>query len=331
MPFLEHSFPGGKGPGTHVKRLEFHMSYTCNQDCIFCSESVRMRQYQNHPLSYKEMVQTITRKRLEGCEHITFVGGEPTIHPDFLKLLSAAKRLEYKTLLITNGVRLSEFDFSAKALPLLDEIVFSIHGPNPKVHDGLGKSKGSFNRLMTALDLIERSNSKPFVLTNTVVTKENFEFLEETIDLLSSRSAVRHLLISNLAPDGNALTFYLDQVVSIKELSSLAPRLVSIAENRKKIIRFFGMPLCALGEVWKSSNDLYWDSRTNVERTTSHGKVELEDTWNYTPQRMRFFPEICASCPARGKECWGIFRVYHKHFGETELSPLKAPLEYAVK
>lgn len=315
----------------HIKRLEFHMSYVCNQDCVFCSESVRMRQYQNHPLSYKEMVQTITRKRLEGCEHITFVGGEPTIHQDFLKLLQAAKRLKYKTLLITNGIRLSEPRFASRALPLLDEIVFSIHGPNSEIHDELGQSVGSFNKLMKALDLIEVSNYKPFVLTNTVVTRKNFKFLEETVNFLSSKSAVRHLLISNLAPDGNALAHYLDQVVSIKELGALASQLVPIAESRGKIIRFFGIPLCSLGEAWESSNDLYWDSRTNVERATSHGKVELEDTWNYTPHRMRFFPEICDSCPVREKRCWGVFRIYHKHFGESELNPLSVSLEYAIK
>jgi MoaA/NifB/PqqE/SkfB family radical SAM enzyme len=306
-----------------IKRLEFHMSYVCNQDCVFCSESVRMRQYQDHPLSYKEMVETITRKRREGCEHITFVGGEPTVHPAFLKLLRASKKLSYKTLLITNGIKLAQTDFSSEALPLLDEIVFSIHGPNAAIHDDLAKSSGSFEKLMFALNLIEKSKHKPFVLTNTVVTRHNLDFLEETIALLTDKSAVRHCLISNLAPDGNALAHYLDQAVRLRDLGKLAPRLVQIAQSRGKIIRFFGIPLCSLGESWEASNDLYWDSRTNVERATAHGKVGLEDTWNYTPQRMRFFPEICGSCSAREKQCWGVFRIYSKHFGTSELSPLQ--------
>ncbi len=287
-----------------------------------------MRQYQKHPLSYKEMIETVTRKRREGCEHITFVGGEPTVHPDFLKLLSASKRLGYATLLITNGVKLSEEAFSAKALPLLDEIVLSVHGSNSKVHDDLAQAPGSFEKLWKALELIEKSEKKPFVLTNTVVTQKNFGDLEKTIDVLTRRPAVRHCLISNLAPDGNALSRYLEQVVKIEELGRLAPRLVNLGQRRGKIIRFFGIPLCSLGEAWESSNDLYWDSRTNVERATSHGQVALEDTWNYTPQRMRFFPDVCASCPVREKKCWGVFRAYHKHFGESELRVWEASLSH---
>ncbi len=313
-------------PKRPIKRLEFHMSYVCNQECVFCSESVRMRQYQKHPLSYKEMIETITRKRREGCEHITFVGGEPTVHPDFLKLLSAAKRLGYATLLITNGAKLSGERFSAKALPLLDEIVLSVHGSEPRIHDDLAQSPGSFKKLWKALELMEKAGQRPFVLTNTVVTQKNINDLERTVKVLTNHSVVKHCLISNLAPDGSALSHYLEQVVKIEELGSRAPRLVEIAQKRGKIIRFFGMPLCALGGAWESSNDLYWDSRTNVERATSHGQVALEDTWNYTPQRMRFFPDICASCPAREKKCWGVFRVYHKHFGESGLKPWEASL-----
>ena len=302
-----------------VKRLEFHMSYVCNQDCVFCSESVRMRQYQKRPLSYKEMVETITRKRREGCEHITFVGGEPTVHPDFLKLLAASKKLGYATLLITNGAKPSELRFVAESLPLLDEIVLSVHGSNSKVHDDLAQSPGSFEKLWKALGLIEKAKKRPFVLTNTVVTQKNINDLVKTINVLAEHPVVRHCLVSNLAPDGDALLHYDEQVVRISELGRLAPQLVEIARSRGKIIRFFGMPLCSLGEAWEASNDLYWDSRTNVERATSHGQVTLEDTWNYTPKRMRFFPDLCAPCPAREKKCWGVFRIYHKHFGESEL------------
>ncbi|MBI3288381.1 MAG: radical SAM protein [Elusimicrobia bacterium] len=305
-----------------IKRLEFHMSYKCNSHCIFCSESVRMAKYEDSPVTFAEMIRTVTRKRREGCVHITFVGGEPTIHPRFLDLLAATKRLGYSTLLITNGVRLASPDFCAKALPLLDEIVFSVHGHTPQLHDALARSPGSFLKVTSALKNIETFEKRPFVLTNTVVTRHNLGELPRIIEFLASFEAVRHCLVSNLAPDGSALKDYAEQAVRVGDIGALAPELAAIARARGVALRFFGMPLCVLGPQWRLSNDLHWDSRTNVERATVDGKATLEDTWNYTPQRMRHFPSECEGCVMKGK-CWGVFKTYFDRFGGDELRALK--------
>ena len=64
-----------------------------------------------------------------------------------------------------------------------------------------------------------------------------------------------------------------------------------LAAERDVVLRYFGMPLCVLGEAWEDSNDLHWNPRTNVERAfVDGGKTGLEDTWNYTPERMRYYP-----------------------------------------
>lgn len=307
-----------------VKRLEFHMSYICDQKCIFCSESVRMDTHVKSPLSLEEMVRVVLRKRKEGCEHITFVGGEPTVVPEFLGLLKAVKKLGYKTLLITNGGRLADRKFASKALPLLDEIVLSIHGHTPALHDKLVVEPGSFKKLMSAFDLIGRAKRKPFVITNTVVLQQNIADIRDIVDFLTRIPVVDHVLLSNIAPDGSALANYRKQSIRIKQLGDRAPELSRIAKDRGVVLRFFGMPLCVLGSAWENSNDLHWNPRTNVERAFVDGKTGLEDTWNYTPERMRHYTEKCGTCDWKGGDkCVGVFKTYYDHFGDEELTPVR--------
>ncbi|MFH2205051.1 MAG: radical SAM protein [Elusimicrobiota bacterium] len=304
-----------------VKRLEFHMSYACSQKCVFCSESVRMKTHQRSPLSLEEMARVALRKRKEGCEHITFVGGEPTVVPQFLDFLKVTRKLGYKTLLITNGGRLADPAFAAQVLPRLDEIVLSIHGHTPELHDELTGRKGSFAKLMTVFERIAQAGSRPFTMTNTVVLKRNIGPVREIVDFLTRLPAVEHCLLSNIAPDGRALEDYLKQAIRIKELGDLAPEFSRLAAERKTALRYFGMPLCVLGPAWRDSNDLYWNPRTNVERAVVGGEVGLEDTWSYTPERMRYFPEKCGECGLRD-QCWGLFREYYDRFGDEELTPV---------
>jgi len=307
-----------------VKRLEFHMSYVCNQTCIFCSESVRMDTHVRSPLTLEEMVRVVLRKRKEGCEHITFVGGEPTVVPQFLDLLKVTKKLGYKTLLITNGGRMSQDKFALEALPLLDEMVISIHGHTSELHDTLVHEELSFKKINKLFGMLGRMKQKPFVITNTVVLKQNIAHVSDIVGYLSGVAAVDHILLSNIAPDGRALEHYLDQAIRLSELGKLAPRLSAAAVRGGKVLRYFGMPLCVLGEAWEDSNDLHWNPRTNVERAFIDGKAGLEDTWNYTPERMRYYPAKCGGCAWKSKEkCVGVFQTYYEHFGDGDLSPVR--------
>jgi MoaA/NifB/PqqE/SkfB family radical SAM enzyme len=270
------------------------------------------------------MVRVVLRKRKEGCDHITFVGGEPTVVPQFLDLLKVTKKLGYKTLLITNGGRMSQEKFALEALPLLDEMVISIHGHTPELHDTLVNEEMSFEKINKLFGMLGRMKKKPFVITNTVVLRQNIDKINDIVGYLSAVPAVDHILLSNIAPDGRALKGYLDQAIRLGELGKIASKLSGIAKKNDKVLRYFGMPLCVLGDAWEDSNDLHWNPRTNVERAFIDGKAGLEDTWNYTPERMRYYPPKCDGCAWKSREkCVGVFQTYFDNFGDEELTPVR--------
>ena len=64
-----------------------------------------------------------------------------------LSPLMLAKKLQMRTSIGTIGTMLSRREFAQRALPYLDEALFSLHGPSAEIHDSLTRRKGSFERV----------------------------------------------------------------------------------------------------------------------------------------------------------------------------------------
>lgn len=304
-----------------IRRFEFHISAICDQKCTFCSEAVRMKTYQREPISYRDMIETLIRKRRDGCEHVTFTGGEPMIVPKFLDVLSAAKRLGYKTYATTDGSQLADPKFAAAAYPLFDELCISIHASNAALHDELGGAPGSFAKVQKAVENLERLGAGTYLFSNTVVVQRNLHDIEATVAMLAGWKPLRHLTISNLAPDGAALKNFDSLVPRLRDIGALVPKIAKIARAAGKKMRFFGVPLCFFGRDWDLPNDLHWTPRVTVERGTTDGKVGLHEIVSPHPGRLRAYSPKCKTC-AVSDRCWGVFKKYLDHFGDEELVAL---------
>lgn len=304
-----------------MKRLEFHISYTCTNNCSFCSESERMKEFNKKPVSLREIKKVLTQKRKEGFDFVNLTGGEPTIHPDFLEIIRFAKKIGYKIYVGTNGTMLARFDFCKKAVPYLDEISLSIHGHNAGVHDSLVGRRGAFDGIRSSinnLDQLEFSNR----LANVVATRKNFGYLEDILDFLS-RNKFKQVLFSNVAPEGDGLNNFTDLEVRMSDWRRKAGKLKKISGTADVPIRFFGLPICALGDAKLLSNDMYWDGRATVERGVSEkNDVMLSEIKDLHPIRNRVKTDTCKKC-IYDNLCYGVFAEYVKNFGSKELKPFK--------
>jgi MoaA/NifB/PqqE/SkfB family radical SAM enzyme len=303
-----------------IRRLEFHVSYACTQDCSFCSESSRLARWRGSPLKPAEIARVLAVKRRQGFGHLTLTGGEPTLYPGFLGVLAAAKRLGFSTYVTSNGCRLAEPGFARRALPLIDELCLSVHGDSPELHDGLTRTPGSFSRLRRAFALAA-ARPKLFLLTNTVVTRRNFSRLEGILRFIFGLGPVRHCLLSQVAPEGRGVRDYGRTAVPLAWWRRKLPALARLAQKRGAVLRVFGIPLCALGRRWECSNDLYFSPRVTVERALIGGAAGLAEITSLEPVRRRAKAAACAGCAAR-KSCAGVFRLHLRELGTAGLRPL---------
>lgn len=301
-----------------MNRLEFHISYICVNTCSFCSEHDRMEEFKKSPVSLAEIKKVLVAKRKDGFDFVNFTGGEPTIHPDFPEIAAYAKKLGYRIYVGTNGCMFAKKEFCKHVAPFLDEISFSIHGHTASLHDALVGRKGAFHDIIAAVENISALGCK-HIFANVVTVRDNFESAGDILDFLGERG-FSQVLFSHLAPEGMGLARYKDLAVRIDAWRRKVPELAAIAEKYGMIVRFFGLPLCALGEYAHLSNDLFWDERTTVERTRTAGAPALVDVPGDAPDRNRVKTDRCAAC-TRGSMCFGVFDAYVKHFGDKELKP----------
>lgn len=304
------------------RRLEFHLSYVCGQKCAFCSESLRMARWRSSPVRGSEVADVLVERRRAGFDHVTFTGGEPTAHPLLATALKAARRLGFKTYLTTNGGRFKEDAYARDVLPFVDELCLSVHGPDAAGHDAVTGAPGSFAGAMKALANLERHGKAVYVLTNTVVTRLNWERLEETLALIRSHPHIRHCLLSNVAPEGRAARAYTALAVPLAQWRQRVPALAKPFEGTGVVLRLFGLPLCVLGGRTELSNDAHFSPRVTVERRTVGGKAGLEGFLSRDARRRRRKPPVCRACAAHA-DCAGVFDRYLDAFGDGELTPLK--------
>lgn len=311
--------PDWIGPrGERTEWLELHLTYTCPERCLFCSEEHRMRRYKPYPVTWGRTATVIREHARRGVRRVHLTGGEPTIHPRFVDTLKLAKKLGMRTSVGTIGTMLARRDFAERALPFLDEALFSLHGPSPEVHDAMAGREGSFAQVTKALRLSREVAPRFHPYVNIVMTRKNVAQLPETVALAASLGA-ELVVISNLTPEGLGLDAYEELAVPLDRLAEVLPRLPALAGDVP--LRFFGVPMCLLGPHRMLSNDLHWDPRVTVEwADAGPDKVRFADHYNWDPGRKRIHVEECEPCAMKGV-CMGVFDRYAELYSTDALKP----------
>lgn len=303
--------------GRPMRRLEFHITYHCPERCTFCSEAGRMAAFEAFPVTFGRVARVLREQAERGVEAVHFTGGEPTIHPQFIEILQLAKKLGMRTSIGTIGTRLADPAFAARAVPLLDEALFSLHGPDAATHDAQTRRPGSFDRLGRAM---ANARAVPGFRTfvNSVLVRQNADRIEQTVALARARGA-ELLVVSNCTPEGAGEDAYPELTLRLDELRALVPRILDAAGPM--IVRFFGVPACVLGEARVYANDLHWNPRVTFEWTRHPDRVSLEGLYSWLPDRKRMQPAVCGSC-SWNRLCHGVFARYVDLYGSEELRPM---------
>jgi MoaA/NifB/PqqE/SkfB family radical SAM enzyme len=176
-----------------------NLTYQCNNACAFCAVGDRPKRHAD----VAEVRSALGDYRAQGYDLVDLDGGEPTLHPDLLAVIAHAKLLGYaRVTLITNGRRLSYADYAqAIAQSGVDEVLASLHGPSPAIHDALTRVPGSHAQTVEGIrNLLARFDA---VAVNTTVVKENVAALPALAELLVELG-VRRWNLQVVTPFGRA-------------------------------------------------------------------------------------------------------------------------------
>ncbi len=165
-----------------MERADIKIGFGCNNHCKFCVQGDK-RDYCFHK-DKKEIIGNMERAFKRGKREVIFTGGEPSLHPDFLDLISQARKIGFQEVQIqTNGRMFAYFDFCSKAVQAgATQFAPALHGHKPAIHDFLTDAKGSFRQTVQGIKNLKKLNQ--YLLTNTVITSTNFRHLPKIAQLL---------------------------------------------------------------------------------------------------------------------------------------------------
>lgn len=185
----------------HEKRNWVRLSYDCNNKCTFCLDSLA---HVGTMRSNMDVKIQIVEGRKKGASRLILSGGEPTMHPNFLDFVKLGKRAGYpKVQTVTNGRMFAYPEFlETAATNGLDEITFSLHGHNAKLHDALVATPGAFVQETAGLKAALASG-RFIVNVDIVINKQNVKHLPEMLETFISWG-VKEFDLLHIIPFGNA-------------------------------------------------------------------------------------------------------------------------------
>lgn len=313
-------------------RAEINLGRRCNNNCVFCSEALLrgQRQEDNAGCSEadtREFLFEIMQLYKQGCRHLTFLGGEPTIRSDFLQLVRMAKTLGYETIFLTsNGRRLADDAYIESLYEAgLNRLYLSLHGHDAMIHDEAVRSPGAFEQVMSAIANLKRRDM-PFSLTS-VIHRGNLEHLPRMMAHQLALSP-RRIMWAFVRPVGAARERFDEIVPSYDELDGPLREALEAAADTPIPVTVAHLPLCRLKGVEKHLDELYWGGEA-VSREVERHSNELDAGGPGRTLITRGHHKVkhpdCGACRYR-EVCEGVHAEYAKRRGFSEFRPVAGDL-----
>lgn len=288
----------------------------CNIACVFCSNPVTGFRETTDKYSYEALAKKLSDYK-QGLrtfvkfddvrDYFNLTGGEPTAHPDFLRLL-ALIRTEFPANLIrllSNGRMFSYEDFARRTCGIAGlpfEVCVPMFGHDARTHEGISRAPGSFADTTAGLRNLEK-HRRPgqLVEVRVIMTKLQARHLDGLLDyLLADFGWIDRIVFLFEEVEGFAEKYRDRLLFTQSECAAVLDR------NYDKLQRF------------KDARLYHFSLCTLPERLWPHMWRTLDD-WKVT------WLEGCRTKCLYRDQCVGVHRSYEKHMGAPDIAPLTEP------
>jgi cyclic pyranopterin phosphate synthase len=296
------------------RRADLKTGYDCNSNCVFCVIGDKLFTGNR---STEECIEELRESR-KTCDDVVFTGAEATIRKDFFHLVKVARTLGYQNIQIqTNGRMFAYREFCERAIAAgANEFGPSIHGHTARLHDGLTRSKGSFDQITAAIRNLKALGQR--VVSNTVITRQNAKHLPAMARMLVDLG-VDQFQLAFPHPTGHAETYFRGVVPDMAAVAPYVHEALQIGIDSGTDCMAEAIPYCHMqgyepyvAELHIPPTEIVYDGfvvpdykRDRIER----GKTR--------------FPQ-CASCRWE-PICEGPWREYPAIRGDDEFQPVAGP------
>ena len=280
----------------------------CNNHCLMCTNPFIFQLEDNRSFYLLENLKKMWSDRKFGPnESLCFTGGEPTIHPDFFKVIRWFRSqypINKNNIVVASNGRMFYYQSFTKKILKINGLLLEIavHGHDEKTHDFITRTKGSFKQTVKGIHNILRfKNDSQAIEIRIIITKYTYRNLDKILFFIKHEFDVikiKSIVLIFIEMEGQAKDNLKIVGITYKEVMKFLPQVVNKWALSFNDLRLYHFPLCVLPpELWPYA----W--RTLRE------------------EEVMFLPR-CNKCFYK-KYCLGIHRDYLSLIGNKEFKPPK--------
>jgi MoaA/NifB/PqqE/SkfB family radical SAM enzyme len=282
----------------------------CNSNCIMCTNMDSFINQDSSHYDIKHQIKKFENYLLKGGTYLnnaeddsflSLTGGEPTLHPDFFKLIAYFRRRvpDTRIVLLTNARRFSSLTFAKKFMVVAKppfEIACALHGSSAAKHEAITRAKGSFNQALKGIENILKLSNGQRLEIRIVLIKQNVKDLESMLRLFLKKfpdTSKYRIIVIHYEIEGMSLINHKEISLSLTESSRIINKCFKLI-SRFEDFRLYHFPLCLLSARLRKY------------------------AWITLPRTDRIYKKECRKCSHK-KECLGLMKTYVKYFGSEEI------------
>jgi MoaA/NifB/PqqE/SkfB family radical SAM enzyme len=191
-------------PDYGPRRLSVELTNVCNLHCSYCLRDEDALYHTRANFFDVELLRRVMREAKEsaGVAHVTFTGGEATLHPRFSEIIAAVADEKLTASFVTNGWHFERVWPAVSARrEAITHVAFSLDGATREAHDRW-RGEGSFVRLVRAFTRC-RAAGLPFNV-KVALRRDTVPHLEQ-FALFAARMGAAGLSFAHLLPTSDEL------------------------------------------------------------------------------------------------------------------------------
>lgn len=295
-----------------VKRLDLKVGYSCINDCLFCVVADK-RPFGDKTI--RQIKDELKDSFEQGIREVVFTGGEVSVRNDIFEIVSFARELGYGNIQIqTNGCRFSSLPFTKKMIISgMTEFAPALHGHNAGLHDSLTQRPGSWRQTVLGIHNVRKLGIR--ILTNTVITKQNYRYLPDIASLLV-KLKVDQFQFAFVHIMGNALKNYRNIVPRISQVTSYLKKGLDTGIKSGIRVMAEAVPLCLMKGYERYASEFYIPN-TQIKEVA--WQIDSFEEVRKNSGKKKFLS--CMECKW-DTYCEGPWKEYPQLFSEKEFTPI---------
>lgn len=292
----------------------------CNNNCINCLLPENFKK-NRRSLSLETLEELITGIEKRQHDIIEISGGEPTLHPQLIDILSFLRSHFWgKIVLLTNAEKLADYTLAKKISALVDDVVVTLYTSNKKIHDFITQTPNSLEDKISGLKNLSKLGVKLHI--KTLLMKQTFKVILDLIKFCKSNFRNFHFNINSLHITNKA--WENREMISVKFSDTVfyIQQALDYTENENIVTSVFA-PMCLFDPYyWNHFPVGFGDIVRRSISITPDGRIgEAKMLLNEFIQK----PSKCQECFLKDR-CYWPWEGYIAFFGDEELSPINKPL-----